>query len=74
MLQQFSLDAPMNSEDQRTLEEVVESDSFNSPEENVVNNELSGIVQSKIDFCQKYSMKEKRRFGKKDCLQTNPSL
>ena len=46
----LSLDAPMNSEDQRTLEEIVESDSFHSPEENAVNNELSGIVQEKIDF------------------------
>ena len=57
----LSLDAPMNSEDQRTLEEVVESDSFNSPEENVVNNELSGIVQSKIDFFAKSISDEREK-------------
>ena len=52
----LSLDAPMNSEDQRTLEEVIESDSFHSPEKNVVDKELSNIVQDKIDaFAQSIS-------------------
>ena len=69
----LSLDAPMNSDDQRTLEEVIESDSFQNPEENVVKGELSNIVHQKMEeFSQKITDERERSIWDERLLADKP--